>query len=81
VYVLKWRAEEPGVHFHIMLLSLASSKGSRLGIVGVVVFLLTPLLGGCGGGSGGAGDNLTIAYQPGIGYAQLLIIKQEGWLE
>lgn len=24
---------------------------------------------------------MTIAYQPGIGYAQLLIIKQEGWLE
>jgi NitT/TauT family transport system substrate-binding protein len=76
------------MRFHIMLVSLASSKGSRLGIVGVVVFLLTLLLGGCGGGSGGAGggsggagDNMTIAYQPGIGYAQLLIIKQEGWLE
>jgi NitT/TauT family transport system substrate-binding protein len=24
---------------------------------------------------------MAIAYQPGIGYAQLLIIKQEGWLE
>src|SRR4028119_1450248 len=77
------------MRFHnIMSVSLASSKGSRLGIVGVVVFLLTLLLfGGCGGesgaggGSGGAGDNMTIAYQPGIGYAQLLIIKQEGWLE
>ncbi len=86
---------ELGMRFHIMLMSLASSKGSRLGIVGVVVFLLTLLLGGCGGGSGGAGggsggagggsggagDNMTIAYQPGIGYAQLLILKQEGWLE
>src|ERR687893_2686880 len=76
------------MRFHVMLVSLASSKGSRVGIVGVVVFLLTLLLGGCGGGSGGsgggsggAGDNMTIAYQPGIGYAQLLIIKQEGWLE
>ena len=77
------------MRFHnIRLVSLASSKGSRLGIVGVVVFLLTLLLlGGCGGGSGGAegsggaGDNMTIAYQPGLGYAQLLIIKQEGWLE
>src|SRR4028119_441316 len=76
------------MRFHIMLVSLASSKGSRLGIVGVVVFLLTLLLGSCGGGSGGAGggsggagDNMTIAYQPGIGYAQLLIIKQEGWRE
>ena len=76
------------MRFHIMLVSLASSKGSRLGIVGIVVFLLTLLLGGCGegsggagGGSGGTGDNMTIAYQPGIGYAQLLILKQEGWLE
>ena len=70
------------MRFHIMLVSLASSKGSRLCIMGVVVFLLTLLLlGGCGGESGGAGDNMTIAYQPGLGYAQLLIIKQEGWLE
>jgi NitT/TauT family transport system substrate-binding protein len=64
-----------------VLVSLASSKGSRAGIAGVVVFFLTLLLGGCGGGSGGGGDTMTIAYQPGIGYAQLLIIKQEGWLE
>ena len=69
------------MRLHIMLVSLASSKGPRLSIVSVVVFLVTLLLGGCGGGSGGAGDNMTIAYQPGIGYAQLLIIKQEGWLE
>jgi NitT/TauT family transport system substrate-binding protein len=63
------------------LVSLASSKGSRAGIASVVVSLLTLLVGGCGGGSGGGGDGMTIAYQPGIGYAQLLIIKQEGWLE
>jgi NitT/TauT family transport system substrate-binding protein len=76
------------MRFHIMLVSLASSKGSRLGIVSVVVFLLTLLLlGGCGGGPGEAGGSseageyMTIAYQPGLGYAQLLIIKQEGWLE
>jgi NitT/TauT family transport system substrate-binding protein len=76
------------MRFHIILVSLASSKGSRLGIAGVVVFLLTLLLlGGCSGGSGeaggssGAGEHMTVAYQPGLGYAQLLIIKQEGWLE
>ena len=63
------------------MVSLASSKGSRAGIASVVVSLLTLLIGGCGGGSGGGGDGMTIAYQPGIGYAQLLIIKQEGWLE
>jgi NitT/TauT family transport system substrate-binding protein len=64
-----------------VLVSLASSKGSRVGIAGVLIFLVTLLLGGCGGGSGGGADTMTIAYQPGIGYAQLLIIKQEGWLE
>jgi NitT/TauT family transport system substrate-binding protein len=64
-----------------LLVSLASSKGLRAGIASVVVSLLTLLVGGCGGGSGGGGDGMTIAYQPGIGYAQLLIIKQEGWLE
>jgi NitT/TauT family transport system substrate-binding protein len=63
------------------LVSFASSRGSRAGIASVVVSLLTLLVGGCGGGSGGGGDGMTIAYQPGIGYAQLLIIKQEGWLE
>ena len=63
------------------MVSLASSRGSRAGIASVVVSLLTLLVGGCGGGSGGGGDGMTIAYQPGIGYAQLLIIKQEGWLE
>jgi len=49
-----------------------------------MVFLLTLLIGGCGGGAGGGGgggDSMAIAYQPGIGYAQLLIMKQEGWLE
>jgi NitT/TauT family transport system substrate-binding protein len=49
-----------------------------VGIAGVLIFLVTLLLGGCGGGSGGGADTMTIAYQPGIGYAQLLIIKQEG---
>lgn len=66
-----------------MVEALASSRGSRVGIAGVVVFLLALLIGGCGGAAGGGGGDgsMTIAYQPGIGYAQLLIMKQEGWLE
>src|SRR4051794_6430078 len=39
---------------------------------------------GDGGGSGaaaGGGDKVVIGYQPGIGYAQLLILKQQGWLQ
>ncbi len=36
---------------------------------------------GGGGGEGGASGNLTIAYQPGIGYAQLLIMREQKTLE
>lgn len=39
---------------------------------------------GCGGGASGSSAKLktvTIAIQPGIGYAPLLIAKQEGWLQ
>lgn len=48
------------------------------------------LLVACGGGPAAspspsgpikAPANLTIAYQPGIGYAQLLIMRQEKWIE
>ncbi len=44
--------------------------------------LLLPIAG-CGGGGGGSGSsaNLAIAYQFGIPYAPLLIIKHEGWLQ
>lgn len=42
-------------------------------------------LAGCGGqgagGGGGEASTITIAYQPGIGYAPLLIMKQQGWLQ
>lgn len=46
----------------------------------------TALLGaaGCGGGSGGnqgGGGQMTIAVQPGLGYAPLIVLQQEGWLE
>jgi NitT/TauT family transport system substrate-binding protein len=56
-----------------------------------VAALLTALalaVAGCGGDdeeAGGGGDspsgNLTIAYQPGIGYAQLLIMREQKTLE
>src|SRR5829696_7697721 len=65
------------------MLGIASMKAkaglARAVVACVVVLLVT----GCGGGAGGQGDGgtMTIAYQPGIGYAQLLIMKQEGWLE
>jgi ABC-type nitrate/sulfonate/bicarbonate transport system substrate-binding protein len=32
-------------------------------------------------GAARLGRQVTIGYQPGIGYAQLLIMKQEGWLQ
>ncbi len=62
---------------------MANSYGSlrRLGAATVVV-LAAVLLASCGGSGGGSGgDQLNIAYQPGIGYAQILIMKQEGWLQ
>ncbi len=40
-----------------------------------------PAGGATGGAAAAAGDKITIGYQPGIGYAQLLIMKQEGWLQ
>lgn len=65
-----------------MFNALMSSKGPRTSASGAIVFLVVLLAAGCGGGgSGGGNGSMTIAYQPGIGYAQLLIMKQEGWLE
>jgi NitT/TauT family transport system substrate-binding protein len=64
-----------------VFVSLTSNKSLRAGIAGTAIFLLALLAAGCGGGGGGDGNSMTIAYQPGIGYAQLLIMKQEGWLE
>lgn len=51
----------------------------RLGLAGAGL----AMLGGCGNfqSQGSGGGEVTIAYQPGIGYAQLLIVKQEGWLQ
>ena len=58
----------------------------RSAVRGVLAALSTGVLAvaaaGCGGGSGGgATDSITIAYQPGIGYAPLLIAKQQRLLE
>jgi len=55
----------------------------------LLIALVAFVLAGCGedeggGGAQGGGDGakqLTIAYQPGIGYAQLLIMKQQRTLE
>jgi NitT/TauT family transport system substrate-binding protein len=53
-----------------------------------IAVLVAGACGGAGGGastapSGGAKapDSLVIAYQPGIGYAPLLIMKQQRWIE
>jgi NitT/TauT family transport system substrate-binding protein len=54
----------------------------RLGLAVVAVAALAA--GGCGSdssGSGGGSNKMTIAYQPGIGYAELLIMKQQKTLE
>lgn len=46
----------------------------------------TAVLGaaGCGSGGGGnqnGGGQMSIAIQPGLGYAPLIVLQQEGWLE
>src|SRR5918912_623549 len=59
-------------------------KGALL----AAAMLVAAACGGAGGGastapSGGAKapDSLVVAYQPGIGYAPLLIMKQQRWIE
>jgi NitT/TauT family transport system substrate-binding protein len=59
-------------------LEIADTK-TKAGLVSALVACVALLVTGCGGGQDRG--QMTIAYQPGIGYAQLLIIKQEGWLE
>lgn len=64
-------------HTNVVGRSLSRTEFLKLGAAagaGVFVF-------GCGGGGGSGSSALTIAYQPGIGYAQFLIMKQEGWLK
>lgn len=48
-------------------------------VVGLVVAAL--LVVGCGDGGGASGERLTLAYQPGLSYAQLLIMKEQRTLE
>src|SRR5207237_2954367 len=56
-------------------------------VAAALVALATLVVAGCGGAasttSSGpkAPDTLVIAYQPGIGYAPLLIMKQQHWIE
>jgi NitT/TauT family transport system substrate-binding protein len=54
------------------------------GLALALVVLAALAAGGCGSDSGGASGGskkMTIAYQPGIGYAELLIMKQQKTLE
>lgn len=63
----------------------------RLAFAGVLALTVTACGGDEGGGSAGGGgaaggddcaaDSATIAYQPGLGYAPLLVMKQQGTLE
>jgi len=53
-------------------------------IIATLALLSALAVAGCGSGAaagGGKADTITIAYQPGIGYAPLLIMKQQKWLE
>jgi NitT/TauT family transport system substrate-binding protein len=53
--------------------------------IAILALLGALAVAGCGGGAaasgGGKAKTITIAYQPGIGYAPLLLMKQEHWLE
>lgn len=53
--------------------------------VAAVTLAVCTAVSGCGdgavGGGGGATDSVTIAYQPGLGYAPLLVAKQKKVLE
>ncbi len=61
--------------------TLKSRLARRLGLAFLMV-LAAGLAAACGGSGGGSGSGqLNIAYQPGIGYAQILIMKEEGWLQ
>jgi NitT/TauT family transport system substrate-binding protein len=63
------------MRFHWRAAAAALAACTALGVAGC---------GGQGGGGGGGGQpakTVTIAYQPGIGYAPLLIMQQEGWLK
>ena len=65
---------------------LITRRGARSGRRKTVVALAATLLlavAGCGGGSsaGGDPDSVTIAYQPGVSYAPLIIMKNQKVLE
>ena len=60
--------------------------GRRLALVltliaATAVAALAATVAFAGGGPGGPPDKLVIAYQPGIGYAPLIVIKDQRWIE
>jgi len=53
-------------------------------LAAALALLSVTALSACGGsaeGGDGGGDTVTIGYQPGLGYATLLLLKQQGTLE
>ena len=64
-----------------MRLIFSPSSAVRSLLAAVSAGVLAAAMGGCGGSGGGSADTITIAYQPGIGYAPLLIAKQQRLLE
>lgn len=59
-----------------------SSRLRRLAVTTAAVALAGSLATACGSSSAsGPSDTITIGYQPGLGYATLLIMKEQGTLE
>lgn len=60
-----------------------SSRLRRTAITAAALVLTGSLAGACGSSSDASGpaDTITIGYQPGLGYAALLVIKEQGTLE
>ena len=70
----------------MIFLSGSIRKDFLVGVTAVMVLGLSSCGGGGGGGSAASGDcepaeKVSIAYQPGLGYASLLIAKQEKLVE
>ncbi|TDC51679.1 ABC transporter substrate-binding protein [Actinomadura sp. KC345] len=59
----------------------ASSRPLRGLLATLSAGALVAAAAGCAGAAGASSDDITIAYQPGIGYAPLLVAKEQGTLE